>query len=95
MSDDARPASVGDVLSLSTKVAERVLHARSAGPAPSVSELEAVVKAAEFLHAHNVPWPAVVSEVIDGLVAQMEGIRAQAGDAEVCLQPSQKPSSAP
>lgn len=94
MNDDARSASVGDVLSLSTKVAERLLHAQSAGPAPSVNELEAVVKAAEFLHAHNVPWPAVVSEVIDGLVAQMEGVRAQPGDAKVCLPPFQQPSCA-
>lgn len=61
---------------------------------PSVGELEAVVKAAEFLRAHTVPWSAVVSEIIGHLVAQMEGIRAQPGNAKACLPSSQQPSAA-
>ena len=80
---DTEPLSARDVLNLSTKLAERVLHTRGAGQTFSVNELEAVVKAGEFLHAHNVPWPAVVTEVIDGLVAQMEAVRAASGDVEI------------
>ena len=81
---DARPLGLRDILSLSTKVAERVLHTRSAGHTLSVNELEAVVKAAEFLQEHKIPWPAVITEVIDILVAQMEAVRAETGS---CIDP--------
>ncbi|MCJ2014316.1 hypothetical protein [Methylobacterium sp. J-076] len=80
MSHNAQPLNARDVLRLSTKLAERMLHTNSTGHAFSVDELEAVVKAAEFLHAHNVPWPAVVTEIIDMLVAQKEAIGLAAGD---------------
>ncbi len=59
-----------------------------------MNELEAVVKAAEFLHARNLPWPTVVTEVIDNLVAQMEGIRAASGETEIGLPADLKPSAA-
>lgn len=87
MSHDAQPLSIRDILSLTTKLAERVLHTRKAGNPLSVNELEAVVKAAEFLQRHNMPWPAVVTQVIDGLVTQMEGIRAGSSETEVRLLP--------
>lgn len=81
--DDARTAGLRDILSLSTKVAERVLHTRNAGHTLSVTELEAVVKAAEFLQEHSMPWPAVVTEVIDILVAQAEAIRAETAQPQL------------
>lgn len=82
-SDDERTLGLRDILSLSTKVAERVLHTRSAGHTLSVTELEAVVKAAEFLQEHGMPWPAVVTEVIDILVAQLEAVRAETGRSQL------------
>lgn len=81
--DDAQTLGIRDILSLSTKVAERVLHTRNAGHTLSVTEVEAVIKAAEFLHEHGMPWPAVVTEVIDILVAQVEAVRAETGPSQL------------
>lgn len=83
MTGEAPTLNVRDVLSLTTKLAERMLHLRSTGHTHSVGELEAIVKAAEFLHERKVPWPTVVTEVIDILAAQMEIIRAAPPEAEV------------
>ena len=80
--NDARPLGVRDILGLTVKVAERVLQTRSAGQALSTNELEAVVKAAEFLQEHNMPWPAVVTEVIDILIAQMKTVREESGQTK-------------
>ena len=89
MIDDAQPLGVGDVLSLATKLAERMLQARNTGRTFSVDDLDVVVKAAELLLALNVPWPPVVTEIIDILVADSEAIGAALGntDAEVRLVP--------
>lgn len=89
MSDDAQPLGVGDILSLATKLAERMLQARSTGRTFSVDELDVVVKAAELLLALNVPWPSVVTEIIDILVAESGAIGAALGNAkaEVWLVP--------
>lgn len=81
VNSDSRQISVLDVLRLATKLAERMVHIRSTGRALSVDELVAIVKAAEFLHAYNVPWPAVVTEIIDILVAHGEAISAVSGNA--------------
>ena len=74
MSDDVQPLGVGDILNLATTLAERMLQARSTGRAFSVDELDVVVKAAELLLALSVPWPRVVTEIIDILVADSEAI---------------------
>jgi len=82
VSDDAQPFGVGDVLSLATKLAERMLQARSTGRMFSVDDLDVVMKAAELLLALNVPWPTVVTEVIDILVADSEAIGATLSNAK-------------
>lgn len=81
LNNDSRVISALDVLRLATKLAERMVHSRRTGRALSVEELVAIVKAAEFLHAYNVPWPAVVTEIIDILVAHGEAISAISGNA--------------
>ncbi|WP_267361669.1 MULTISPECIES: hypothetical protein [unclassified Methylobacterium] len=87
MSDDAQPLGIRDIMSLATKLAERVIHTHNAGQPFSMNELEAVVKAAEFLQKHDMPWPGVVTEVIDGLVAEMDGVRADSSDMGVRMLP--------
>ncbi|MCJ2102966.1 hypothetical protein [Methylobacterium sp. E-046] len=87
MSDDAQPLGAGDILSLATKLAERMLQARSTGRTFSVDELDVVVKAAELLLALSVPWPAVVAEIIDILVADSEAIGAALGNANAEVRP--------
>jgi hypothetical protein len=96
VSDDAQPLRVGDILSLATKLAERMLQARSTGRTFSVDELDVVVKAAELLLTLNVPWPAVVTEIIDILVAHGEAISVVLGNANAearRLPTSEPPSS--
>ena len=83
VNNDSRLISVLDVLRLATKLAERMVQIRSTGRTLSVEELVAIVKAAEFLHAYNVPWPPVVTEIIDILVAHGEAISAVSGKADV------------
>ena len=87
VSDDAQPLGVGDVLSLATKLAERMLQARSTGRTLSVDDLDVVVKAAELLLALNVPWPAVVTEIIDILVMDSEAVGVALGAANAEIQP--------
>jgi hypothetical protein len=48
VSNDGQPLGVGDILSLATKLAERMLQSRSTGRTFSVDDLDVVVKAAEF-----------------------------------------------
>ena len=95
VNNDSRLISALDVLRLATKLAERMVHSRRTGRSLSVEELIAIVKAAEFLHAYNVPWPAVVSEIIDILVAHGEAISAVPGNANAeapLLPTSESPS---
>jgi hypothetical protein len=57
--------------------------------------LGTVVKAAEFLQAHNIPWPPVMTEIIDILMTHREAMEAASGDtiAEVRLLPPPDPTS--
>lgn len=87
MSDDAQPLGVGDILSLATKLAERMLQSRSTGCTFSVDELDVVVRAAELLLALSVPWPAVVTEIFDILVADSEAIGAASGNVKAEVRP--------
>jgi len=53
-----------------------------------VDDLDVVVKAAELLLALNVPWPTVVTEVIDILVADGEAIGATLGKTTAEVRPA-------
>ena len=69
--DDAQPQDLDEVLRLATALAEQLLASEIPAQSMSSVRIKALIGAAQFLHEHDVPWPAAVQEALNKVRERM------------------------